>query len=120
MSNNEAPIRIVRWIGQDHSVNYSDPGKWLPKFEEAAYYIREDLTLDAKLKEPGAIVVTKPKDDAEYSDYLSQLTASEMKVQCLKIIDRHLESITEARKDTTGLGMIQHIIKMILAEVNGL
>ena len=44
----------------------------------------------------------------------------ETKQQAVAIIQRHLDSITEARKDTTGLGMIQHIIKMILAEVRGL
>ena len=42
------------------------------------------------------------------------------KREVIEIIQRHLDSITEARKDTTGLGMIQHIIKMILAEVKGL
>ena len=55
-----------------------------------------------------------------YADYLAERTAYDMKQQVEAIIQRHLDSITEARKDTTGLGMIQHLVKMILAEVEGL
>jgi hypothetical protein len=43
-----------------------------------------------------------------------------LKIQVIAILNNHLESIKEARKDTAGLGMLQHVVKMILREVEGL
>lgn len=43
-----------------------------------------------------------------------------MKQKVLSIVQGQLESVKEARKDTTGLGMIEHVIKMILFEVERL
>ena len=93
MSTENAPQKVIRWVGADHSINYSD-GRFQPR--DGVVYVRQDLAL--------AVVET----------------ADDVKQQVEAVIQRHLDSITEARKDTTGLGMIQHIIKMILAEVRSL
>lgn len=43
-----------------------------------------------------------------------------MKEKVLSIVQAQLDSIKEARKDTTGLGMIEHVVRMILFEVERL
>jgi len=110
MSSDKAPQKL-HWV-QDDSGKYYSTIRQESYHKLIATYIRQDLAL--------AITEAAEKGDAGYADYLAERTAYDMKQQAIAIIQRHLDSITEARKDTTGLGMIQHIIKMILAEVNGL
>lgn len=43
-----------------------------------------------------------------------------MKTQCEMIIQKHIEIVKEARKDNAGLGKLEIVLKMILAEIESL
>lgn len=56
----KAPEKIVRWIGEDHSHNYT-PLEHRPPRASDVIYVRQDLTLDYQLAKPGAVEVLDVK-----------------------------------------------------------
>lgn len=96
MSSNKAPEKIVRWIGEDYSHNYTDIEIRQPRTSDVIY-VRQDLTLDAKLKEPQRIEIYNNNPDGGSLTTFKALTQKEAeqlrrremfeKVALIKIVD---------------------------------